>query len=344
MTACKRPMICWPVIDWNYLWHRPQQLMMRLAQAGHPVHVCNPNQSPGSAPETVAPNLLVYRDYGKLDAAVAAQAIYFIYFPACVKYLPRCEEIFIVYDCIDDDPAFDGAEALMLARADLVLCVSPSLIAKHRGKHRNLVWLPNGVDLEHYTQECAKPPLADLKTTVNPIIGFSGACYHEWVDIELIYDMAIAKPDWWLVIVGNAYRWDFAKAPPNVIYLGFRPYEVLPQYIKAFDVGLIPFRDNRIARGADPVKLYEYLAAGVPVVSRDLPFVRELGPPLVYRYTNVAECLGAIEQAWHDQQRLGEGAVHRRRDYVRQFTWDQQVGRLLQELKLRTCLEGNFNS
>jgi glycosyltransferase involved in cell wall biosynthesis len=338
--AQKRPIVCLAAIDWSYLWHRPQQLMLRLAQSGHPVHYRNPVQVSGKAREEVAPHLWVYYDFGQLPEAVEA-AIYFVYFPAYAGWLEPGGEKFIIYDCIDDDPVFDGSEALMLSRADLVICVSQSLMAKHRPQHSRLMLLSNGVDLQHYQSGNFAVPeeLRRYKQERQILLGFTGAFYRGWVDMELLYQIAAVRPEWRIVIIGESYQWNFSGAPSNLVYLGPRPYAQLPGYVRCFDVGLIPFVDNRIAQGADPVKLYEYAAAGIPVVSRNLPFVRDLQPPLVYRYDNLAECLNAVKRALFEERRQPHLVKMRRREFAAGHTWDRQIGLLLAELEQLTWLE-----
>jgi hypothetical protein len=345
MSAIKRPIICFPAIDWHYLFHRPQQLMTRLALAGHPVHVRNITQIPGAPPEEVASHLWVYRDFDKLPKNIADIAIYFIYFPAHASWIEPAKEKFIIYDCIDDDPVFDSHEELMLSRADLVLCVSQQLMQKFSGKHPNLLLISNGVDLEHYLpkNKPIPPEMQSIKSGGGFIIGFTGAFYRGWVDMELVYQIAAAydsaaSPKWRVVIIGESYQWDFSGAPSNLIYLGCRPYQVLPSYVQCFDVGLIPFIDNKIAQGADPVKLYEYLAAGIPIVSRELPFTKDFYPPLVYTYKNTPEALGAINKALSDNSALFNGARQQRFDFAVQNTWDLKVNRLLQKLAELTWL------
>jgi glycosyltransferase involved in cell wall biosynthesis len=314
--------------------------MLRLAGLGHPVHYRNPAQTPGATREEVAPHLWVYRDFGLLPEE-AGTAIYFVYYPAYAKWLQPGGEHFIIYDCIDDDPAFDGHEELMFDRADWVICVSDSLIAKHRAHHSRLLLLTNGVDLRHYQGGHFPVPdeLRRYKLEHRVVIGFTGAFYRGWVDMELIYRIAAARPQWTIVIIGESYQWDFNGAPPNLVYLGPRPYCQLPGYVRCFDIGWIPFQDNRIARGADPVKLYEYAAAGIPVVSRNLPFAHDLRPPLVYRYDNYAECLAAINQALAEERRQPHLTQKRRRDYAAGHSWDGQVQLLLRELGKLTWLE-----
>lgn len=336
----KRPIICMPAIDWHYLRHRPQQLMLRLARLGHGIHFRNPQQTPGAAVEEVAPNLWVYRDFDKLPPGVAANAIYFVYFPAYASWITPDKDHFVIYDCIDDDPVFAPYEDEMLRRADLVICVSEVLQRKLANRSRRLLLLPNGVDLTHYQNSGAgiSGEIAQLKKG-NILIGFTGAFYRGWVDMELIYKIAQVKPDWKVVIIGEAYQWDFSGAPPNLIYLGSRSYQMLPGYVRGFDVGLIPFLDNQIARGADPVKLYEYLAAGVPVVSSNLPFAQRIKPPLVYTYDHFSGCLNAIEQALRDSRIRGTENRRLRLNFAAAHTWDQAVNRLIKELSMATWIE-----
>ena len=345
MQTRKRPVICWATIDWGFLLHRPQQLMLFLARQGHPVYYRNPGQIPGSAPEEVAPNLWVYPDYDRLPPGVAEEAIYFVYFPAWATWIEPNIKRFIVYDCLDDDPAFAGHEKLMLERADLVFCCSQKLMEKHHGKHSRLVLLPNGVDLEHYRPQRLPDPLEmrDIRSQGEIVVGFTGAFYTGWVDAKLLYYLAVERPEWQFVIVGHNYQWDFSagpyKAPPNMSYLGIRPYAVLPAYVQCFDVGLIPFLDNPVSRAADPIKMYEYLGAGLPVVSRNLPFLQGLAPPMVYPYDDKEGCLAAITQALQDEQ-ANRDEVHRmRRDSARSFSWDVRFGLLYIKLRELTWLE-----
>ncbi len=343
----KRPIVCFPAIDWHYLFHRPQQLMTRLAGAGHPVYVRNITQIPGKAPEEVAPHLWVYHDYDQLPDGVGDRAIYFIYFPAHAGWILPTKDNFIIYDCIDDDPVFVDYEPLMVERADLILCVSDLLIQKFQGKHQRLLLLSNGVDMEHYQIEGAviPPEMQKIKKLPNPkttqettVIGFSGAFYRGWVDMELFYKIAGQHQEWKFVIVGESYQWDFRNAPPNIIYLGPRSYQALPAYVNCFDIGIIPFLDNQIARGANPVKLYEYLAAGIPVVSRDLPFTCGLKPPLVYTYRNVSECSQMLNKACIESK--SPQARQLRRNFAAQNTWNSKVEYLLEKLAEFTWLEG----
>ena len=341
MESCKRPVICLPAIDWQYLFHRPQQLMFELSRAGHPVYYVNPNQVAGCLPEKAANNLWIYKDDNLIPDYIVNAAIYFIYLPWYSAIIQQGGGKFIVYDCIDDDPAFNGHEEQMLSHSDLVICVSDELIKKHRDKHPHIMLLPNGVDIDHYKprKEPAPPDLADICDNAEAVIGFTGAFFNGWVDTGLLYYLASEHPKWHLVIIGEAYGWDFTNAPPNLYFLGRKPYEALPSYTRCFDAGLIPFLDNQIARGADPVKLYEYLAAGIPVVTRNLPFARNITHPLVYKYDTRDEFIQAISAALTDDKTAKNENRKKRLAFASHYTWENQASILLARLQQLTWLE-----
>lgn len=342
MTALKRPVICLPAIEWGFLFHRPQQVALQLSKAGHPVYFRNPNQVPGTPPEEVAPHLWVYKDFAMVPDYVLNGAIYIVYLPWYTPLIPPGDDKYVVYDCIDDDPKFPPFEDVMLNRSDLVICVSKPLMEKLQAKHPQVMFLPNGVDLQHYLpkRELPPPEMMQIVESGDAVIGFTGAFYDGWVDINLFYELARVRPNWRFVIVGHTYDWDFRNAPPNIISLGKKPYQDVPSYTHCFDVGMIPFIDNQIARGADPVKLYEYLAAGLPVISSNLPFAEHLNPPLVYKYHSLEGCLAMLEQALADNRAYGEKARQQRLDYASQFSWDQQGKKLIKMFAEHTWLEG----
>jgi len=108
------------------------------------------------------------------------------------------------------------------------------------------------------------------------VIGFVGGL-SEWVDISLLKELANRRHDWSFVLIGPIGV-DVSKlqTEPNVYLLGPKPYVDLPEYLAAMDVALIPFTRDRVTHHADPIKAYEYLAAGLPVVATDMPALRRL--------------------------------------------------------------------
>jgi glycosyltransferase involved in cell wall biosynthesis len=201
--------------------------------------------------------------------------------PHAVDAVPLVPHQALVYHCADDYAHVQGfpdtlpqLEADLCRRADLVITTSETLCAERRQFNPNTHWVPNGADVEHFAQPAA--PVAELQHIPKPIIGFVGGI-SEWVDIRLLADLALARRRWSFVLVGPiAVDVSAIRDLPNVALLGPRAYESLPSYLSAMDVGLIPFKHNPVTYHADPIKAYEYLAAGLPVVATDLPALRRL--------------------------------------------------------------------
>ena len=193
----------------------------------------------------------------------------------------RFGEECLLYYCVDDYTAFedfDGqairiAEDRLLERADVVVTTSAALYASKRGPARRGFLVRHGVDVGHFAaavdRDLAPPPeLADLP---RPIFGFFGLIHH-WFDLELLAGVARARPGYSFVLLGDCPAdAGVLQALPNVHLLGRRDYRELPAYCSTFDAALMPFRINEMTRNINPIKLREYLAAGLPVVSTPLP-------------------------------------------------------------------------
>lgn len=201
-----------------------------------------------------------------------------------VDYLcNRFDEEAIVYYCVDEFSQFTGydagaileSERHLAARADLTIVTSQQLLATKRPISRRILHIPHGVDVDHFakaTSDAIKIP-DDIASLPKPILGFWGLI-QDWVDIDLLADVAKKRPDFSIALIGDAAT-DVSRLSTlkNVHLLGRRPYEQLPAYAAAIDVGLIPFRINELTRAVNPIKLREYLSAGLPVVSTPLPEV-----------------------------------------------------------------------
>src|SRR5579864_8984758 len=226
----------------------------------------------------------------------------------------------LVYHCADDYANARGfpktlpqLEADLCRQSDLVITTSETLCQTRRQFNPHTYWVPNGVDFEHFSRRAE--PAAELHGVARPIVGFVGGL-SEWVDLELIASLARQRPAWSFVMVGP-----FGSAPnpllasPNVRLLGPRDYAQLPAYLAAMDVALIPFKHNPVTFHADPIKAYEYLAAGVPVVATDLPALRRLAD-VVRLARDPTEFLEEIEAALaegrdqHAAERQAEAKRH----------------------------------
>jgi len=185
------------------------------------------------------------------------------------------------------------------------------------------VLVTHGVDFEHFVKACAAETEvpADMASLPRPILGFFGLLA-DWVDFEAIKKCAQAWPQGSVVLLGKlAPDTDVSvlKGLSNVHFLGRKPYSQLPAYCKGFDVALLPFKQNELTKNANPLKVREYLAAGLPVAATDLPEVRRLG--LCHLAKTTEEFPSAV-QACLDE---GAGCSRARADKISHESWNAKV-------------------
>ena len=261
--------------------------------------------------------------------------------PILWSYLPnvgglvgRLGERLVVYHCVDDYAEFAGVpreairrlEADLVRRSDIVLTSSERLRDERLSLNARTHFVTHGVDTAHFGKalDPATPLPEELRSLPRPIVGFFGLIA-EWVDVRLIRGMADRRPDWSIVLVGRAATDVSAlTGRPNVRLMGRRPYESLPAYCRGFDVGIVPFRMNDLTVRANPLKLREYLAAGLPVASTPLPEVLRYGG-LVETGLEVEEFVAAVERAL---ERRSASAARARAERMRAESWETRVGEI----------------
>jgi glycosyltransferase involved in cell wall biosynthesis len=165
-------------------------------------------------------------------------------------------------------------EEQLLRGADRVLYVSRALMEQESaytaGRAR---FLDHGVDLDRF--RLGLPESADLADIGRPRLGFFGGFDDYVIDFDLLERLAKSIPEAEVILIGDATcSMDRLTSQPNVTWLGYRPYEQIPSLGAGFDVALMPWQQNGWIEACNPIKLKEYLALGLPVVSTDFPEVR----------------------------------------------------------------------
>jgi glycosyltransferase involved in cell wall biosynthesis len=199
------------------------------------------------------------------------------FLPNVADYLGRFGESLSVYYCVDEFSLFSDldtertveAERRLLAKVDCVFAVNEALRDAKREHNAETHLSRHGVDRELFAQalDPATTVPTDLARLPGPVVGFYGSIY-DWVDLELIAGIAERRPDWTLALIGPvACDTSVLERFPNVHLLGRRPHRALPAYCRGFGVGLIPYRIDERTPYVNPIKLREYLSAGLPVVS-----------------------------------------------------------------------------
>ena len=219
-----------------------------------------------------------------------SSVVLWIYAPTGVSFMGRWKEQLTVYHCVDElaaNPRIPTAvreiEKELLRRADIVFVTSKALFETKSPFNQNTYYMPNVADYDHFHTACdsALDIPADLARIPSPRIGHIGAVSAYKLDFDLIEQLARRHPEWSLVFIGAFGEGEKGaditglKKYTNIHFLGGRPYSELPGYMKGLDVCLLPNRLNEYTKAMFPMKFFEYLSAGKPVVATNLYALQE---------------------------------------------------------------------
>lgn len=365
-----RDIFVFSVIDWNFRIQRPQHLSRSFAKVGKRVFYFSNHfldtATPGYELERLDPDLELYQiklhvsgapqiyfapptasalkmielgvaqlmiDFSVLSCASIIQHAY--WYPAAVR-LPNTLRI---YDCMDYHEGFGNVpeklidiEKAMLKDSDLVVVTSSWLEDFAHGYNGNVALIRNAGQYEHFS-ELPRDIYKDAKK--RKIIGYYGAIA-EWFDIDLIRAIAEDQRDALILLIGNdtIEAGKSLKGLANVVFIGEVPYSSLPFYLHAFDVCLLPFQVIPLTLATNPVKVYEYLAAGKPVVCVDLPEILQFGD-LVHRAGTAQEFVQMVANCISLPD--SESAYQLRRQFANEQTWDLRISdlsRFIEEIPL----------
>jgi glycosyltransferase involved in cell wall biosynthesis len=254
--------------------------------------------------------------------------------PLTLDLIETLDPQLTVYYCVDDLPGSSPAarrlapsEARLLRAADVVLVTTEALAARARRFRACVHIFPFGVRYADFARvrDGARPAPADVRDLPRPLVGYVGGL-NDKLDQALVAGVAAALPEATFVLVGPLEtRVSALRACANVRLLGPRPHEVVPDYLKAFDVGLVPYRLTGYTGHVYPAKVNEYLAMGLPVVSTDLREMRRLNAqhgPIVEIAAGVQEFSAAIRSALHGAS--GSSAA-RRIEVARGNDWTERI-------------------
>jgi glycosyltransferase involved in cell wall biosynthesis len=257
------------------------------------------------------------------------------FLPTTVSFVGSMGESLAVYYCTDEWSGFAhlGREPVALmeqalcAKADVVFTTSRPLLERKSPYNSETHLASHGVDHAHFASALNSNTSipADVALLPRPILGFFGLI-ENWIDLDLIAYLARQRPSWSIVLIGrSAVDVTSLKAYPNVHLLGRRPYRDLPGYARAFDVGICPFVSNELTRNINPIKLREYLSAGLPVVASGIPEAAGY-PGACQLARGPEEFLAACERALLDDSRE---LRKKRSDAMRDETWEHKAAQSL---------------
>ena len=187
----------------------------------------------------------------------------------------------VVYDVIDDwtDVALGGdwyrrdAEQRLVDASTGITCSADDLTAHIATFGREAVVVPNAVNESIFG--VAEPQSRPSDLPAGSVLGYHGSLYGEWFDWRALESVAEAFPDHVVAVIGDARGVPKVSAD-NIVFLGLKRQSELPAYLQSFEVGLVPFEVSNLTHTVSPLKIYEYLASGVPVAAPPLRPLRGL--------------------------------------------------------------------
>ena len=356
--GCHDILVC-PVIDWHFRFQRPQHLAKLLAERGHRVFYLSTKFRSATIPgfkilESPAPNVFlvqlclpgkqpdIYQEVlrnpqrERLLAAVDelttvgkfAGLVALIDLPFWKPLAEALPGALVVYDCMDHHAGFSSnspkmiqEEERLLKFADLVV-TSSARLSEIVGQSAENMLIRNAAEIERF----GKAPEQLAYPSERPVVGYLGAIA-DWFDMDLIISAAQLFPDWDFVLVGDTAFCDSSKAKKisNIKLIGEVPYADAASWVHSFDVALIPFKLTELTLCTSPVKVYEYLAAGKPVVATALPELQFMGN-WVQVAKNADQFMQHLEAAMMESSDQKRAAL--RAEWARQHDWTARVDQL----------------
>jgi len=241
----------------------------------------------------------------------------------------------VVYYCIDelkgyreiDRVALENKEIELLRKSHCVIACSQTLFDSKKARHPNAYYVPHGVEWALFSKALLDKTEVpeDLSIIDKPILGFYGFISDDWIDFELIRFIAVQRPQWAVVLIGKIKGdINMLQGISNIHFLGQKAFEDLPRYSKGFDVAIIPFCLNELTLNSNPLKLFEYLSSGRPVVSVNIPEVNHYSQLVSIADTHEA-FLKHIEEAMVSDNKALQMS---RSEAMKCESWDDRIDKI----------------
>ncbi|MBN1591629.1 MAG: glycosyltransferase [Candidatus Coatesbacteria bacterium] len=246
----------------------------------------------------------------------------------------------VIYDVMDEFIEFSMApkdaadrEKRLLDAASFVSTGTYSLFEKKKGLHKNVEFIPCGVDFDLFNSIAKRTPdrPQDFPSVRGPVFGYFGSL-NERIDSGLIEDVARRRPAWTFILLGPWQRsYKGVRDLRNVHYLGLKQYRSLPAYLAHFDVCMMPYRVTEATKKINPVKLLEYFAAGKPVITARIPDVLRFYESLVWIAEDANEF---IAQAETILRMKGSGQFNPEPyiDVARKRSWEEMAEQMINRI------------
>ncbi len=345
-------------LRWDFVFQRPQQLLSRMSQKRQVVFFEEPVVTDGEPFLEIThplPNLRVCRPHTPssaigfhdeqlpyvkplvtkwIEEAQLTDYVVWFYTPMALPLAQDLTPRVVIYDCMDELSGFLNAprqllqrETALLKTADLVFTGGPSLYEAKKDRSEHVYCFPSSVDAAHFAKGTrGNAEAVEQVQLPHPRLGFYGVI-DERLDMQLIDALAIAKPEWQIVLVGPVVKIDPAQLPKhtNVHYFGQQEYARLPEFLVGWDVCLLPFARNAATKFISPTKTLEYMAAERPIVSTPITDVAVPYGDIVYLADTAEEFIEACAQALAAKAEVNKTQIDKMRAVLMKTSWDATV-------------------
>lgn len=260
---------------------------------------------------------------------IKGKLIFYYTYPNNIEYKQMLNPDYTVFDLIDNPTdefqSWNNDNLYKSVReCDLFICSAQIMYDKFKAYNKNSIIVSNGCDYAHFKGSTTKLNKINKTKTV---IGYYGA-HASWVDFELIRKIADYKPDQYTVMmIGKSKIYDNSFVHKNIVWIDHQSYDNLPKFLSVFDICMIPFKLTEMIKGCDPIKFYEYLAAGKPVIST------EIEPLMKYKQKNICNFINhknygkVLDDVFNSLS--NQKLVKHRHSIAYKHSWDVKATRIL---------------
>ncbi len=337
-------------LRWGFVYQRPQHLISRLSKNRKVLFIEEPIGYDQSAKGTfdsykdgnikiIQPKIDRSQLIEELTPILQAELkklndpIFWFYSPEFVEITNVFHSPLIIYDCMDQLTAFKGApaelisqEKVLLEIADIVFTGGKSIYEEKMKHNKNTYCFPSSVDQKHFEKAnnlLTKVP-DDIKDINKPVVGYYGVI-DERIDIDLLSQASKKMPEVSFVMIGPVAKIDQNDLPKNknIYYLGSKDYKLLPNYLKKFDIAMMPFALNKHTQFISPTKTLEYMAAGKPIISTPIYDVKRDYSGVLDLVNNTDEFEASIKKYTEESKSMKSKRLAKFKKILKNTSWDK---------------------